>query len=102
MKKLLLALTVVLVALPLTAGAQVNRRQHEQRQRIEQGIRRSSLTKREAARIRAREAAIRARERRDRRDGHGLTFAERRRLQREQNRVSHRIYQQKHDRQHRH
>lgn len=89
--------------LPVIASAQVNHRQYDQHRRIEHGVRSGALTHREAAGLRAREAAIRAQERRDRFFHHGhLTGAERARLNREQSRVSHDIYHQKHDAQHRH
>ena len=105
MKKIFLSATLALLA--VAASAQVgnrrpiNHRQETQHNRIQQGVKRGSLSRYEAARIRAREAAIRARERRDRRDGHGLSRAERIRIQRAQNRTSRSIYRQKHDRQHR-
>ncbi len=96
-------LLFVVAMLPVFAAAQgVDHRQHEQHKRIVQGIHHGSLTKKEAAAIRAREAIIRAREHRDRLAHRGhLTIAERRRLEHSQRKVSHEIYRQKHDRQHR-
>lgn len=95
-------LLAVVALLPVLAGAQVNRHETNQHARIAHGVRNGALTHREAARIRAREAVVRARERRDRAFHHGhLTFAERARLDRKLHHDSHAIYRQKHDAQHR-
>ena len=96
------SLLAVATLVPIVAGAQsVDHRQAEQHRRIVRGIRSGALTHREVAGLRAREAAIRARERRDRSFHHGhLTTAERARVERSQNRVSHKIAHQKHDLQH--
>ncbi len=102
MKNLKVLVLGLIALVPLAATAQIDHRQHEQNKRIAQGIRHGSLTRAEAARLRAREAAIRARERRDRRDGHGLSRAERARIAREQSRLSKRIYEQKHNAHRRH
>ena len=96
---------IALVALlPVIACAQgVNHREAVQHRRIVHDIRNGSLTAREAARIRAREAAIRAREARYRRLHHGhLTAWERARLERSLHRTSHVIRHQSHDWQRRH
>ena len=60
----------------------VNARQRELNRRIEVGIRRGELTRAEAARLRQRYYAIAQLERRYRRSGGGLSYAERRDLDR--------------------
>lgn len=77
----------------------INARQDEQRQRIQQGVRSGELTKREAQQLREREANLRRVEARDRRSGHQLNEAERRQLQAQLNQNSRAIYRQKHDKQ---
>lgn len=101
--KTLFSVTLV-VAIAAMAGAQgVDHRQKEQHKRIVSGVHHGSLTRQEAARLRAREAVIRAQKHRDRLAHHGhLTVAERRKLQHEENRTSRAIHRQKHDAQHRH
>ena len=78
----------------------INHRQTEQQRRIDQGIRRGSLTPREAGRLEYRDARIARQESRDRRSGGHFTAAERRHIEREENRTSRAIYRQKHDAQH--
>lgn len=90
----------LLGALLISAGAQaagINSRQDEQRERIQQGVRSGELTRREAFRLRTREARTRRLEARARRSGGRLTFAERQQLQRRLNANSRAIYHQKHD-----
>ncbi len=92
---LTLAGALALAAPPVQAS--VNGREHRQKERIRQGVRSGELTKREAARLTAEQARIRAEERRYRRnDGH-LGPCERADLQRDLNRASRDIYRQKHD-----
>ncbi len=79
----------------------INSRQNEQRQRIQQGLRSGELTRAEAQQLREREARLGRAEAQDRRDGHRLTEAERRALQARLNRNSRAIYQQKHNKQYR-
>jgi len=78
-----------------------NTRLHHQAARIRQGVRSGQLTRREANRLRARDAAIRYHEARARVTGGRISRAERRRLNRQLNRTSHSIYRQKHDAQRR-
>lgn len=77
----------------------INRREYEQRSRIRHGIRSDELTRREAGRLAAEQARIRAYERRSRIDGGGLSWRERARLDSMLDRSSRHIYRQKHDRQ---
>ena len=77
----------------------IRHEQHQQRQRINQGIRSGELTRPEASRLYSRQAGLQWRAARDRRDGGGMTWMERNKLQSQQNRLSRSIYRQKHDRQ---
>ena len=86
-----------LLAVPFAQADSVNRREHRQGERIQQGLRSDELTRREAARLRAEQAGVRAEERRYRRTGTGLSPWERRDLQRDLNRTSRDLYRQKHD-----
>jgi hypothetical protein len=95
----------VLMALPIIAVAGnrdpgVNQRQHNQQDRIQQGVRSGELTRNEAQGLRAEQRGIRREERAYKADGQ-LTRAERADLHRDQNRASRDIYRQKHDAQQR-
>jgi len=74
----------------------VNGRQHQQRERIQQGVASGELTRRETGKLAEEQRDIRQLERAYKSDG-TLTGAERRDLQHEQNQASRDIYQQKHD-----
>jgi hypothetical protein len=74
----------------------VNQRQHNQRERIQQGVKSGELTRRETGRLAAEQRDIRQLERGYKSDG-TLTDAERRDLHHEQNQASRDIYRQKHD-----
>ena len=76
----------------------VNARQHNQRERIQQGVRSGELTRRETGRLVEEQRDVRQLERAYKSDG-TLTGAERRDLQHEQNQASRDIYRQKHDEQ---
>lgn len=76
----------------------INERQHDQQARIRQGVKSGELTRRETARLEAEEARIRVNERFAKSDGN-VTPAERARLEKELNRASRNIHQQKHDNQ---
>jgi hypothetical protein len=94
---IILVLGLSAVSMAQTGG--INRRERQQSLRIRQGIRSDELTRREAARLTAEQARIRAYERRSRIDGGGLSCRERTRLDSMLDRSSRRIYRQKHDRQ---
>lgn len=79
-----------------TADHGINARQHEQQERIHQGVRSGELTGREAKILEAKEARLAHLERRLKSDG-SLTPEERARLQRDLNQLSKEINQQKHD-----
>jgi hypothetical protein len=94
---LLCGATICATILPVTGtAATINGREHNQQIRIRQGVKSGELTRQETKRLEAEEARIRANEARARRDG-TLTPAERERLQKELDKASHDIYQQKHD-----
>jgi hypothetical protein len=100
--KWFMMVAMVAVIIPAAGLAQgrrngVNERQHNQQQRIRQGVRSGELTPVEAARIRRQEAQIRLNEARARQSGGEFTPQERARIQRQLNRESRRIYRQKHD-----
>ena len=78
----------------------INARERRQQQRIYQGVRSGSLTRRETYRLERQQVNLRRTEARYRRSGGGLSWRERRNLQRRENRTSRVIYRQKHDRQH--
>jgi hypothetical protein len=75
----------------------VNARQHHQAERIKDGVTNGSITRAEADRLRADEAAIRAEERVYRRSGDGLTPQERKDLERDLNQTSREIVRAKHN-----
>jgi hypothetical protein len=76
----------------------INQREHNQQERIRQGIRSGELTRRETIRLEEQEARIRVNEKFAKADGN-VTPAERARLEKELNRTSQNIYDQKHDNQ---
>ena len=76
----------------------VNQRQHNQRERIQQGVKSGELTRRETGRLVEEQRDVRQLERAYKSDG-TLTGAERRDLHHEQNQASRDIYRQKHDEQ---
>ena len=76
----------------------VNARQHNQRERIQQGVKSGELTRRETGRLVHEQRDVRQLEREYKSDG-TLTGAERRDLHQEQNEASRHIYDQKHDEQ---
>lgn len=84
-------------ALAQTRTPRINERQHEQRERITQGVESGRLTPVEAARLRLEEAKIRRTEAVIKADGE-VTARERARLERELNHASQNIYRLKHNR----
>lgn len=82
-------------ALPASAD-EIDRRQYNQSKRIEQGLRDGSLTRQEAARLKAEQDRIAAMERQAERDGR-LTREEKARIDRAQDQASKHIYQERHD-----
>lgn len=105
MKRILLSIaaaSAVLAAMPVAASAApwqpMSQRQAELEHRIDQGVRSGELTRREASRLREQFHDIQRLEAHYRRtDGGRLTPGERADLDRRYDRLSERIYAQKHD-----
>ena len=76
--------------------ATLHERNHNQQERIQQGVKSGELTRRETARLEKEEARIRTNEAFAKADGK-ITEDERERLNKELNKVSEDIYDQKHD-----
>jgi len=97
--------SALLVSLPVAASAapwqSINQRQANLEQRIDQGIRKGDLTRPEAARLRVQFRELSRLETQYRRSGGRLTMAERRDLDARYDRLSQRIYAQRHDSQQR-
>ncbi len=94
-----IAWTIVLsaAALPAMAGTpRIDAREHNQRGRIAQGVRSGELTRPETRRLVRGEVRLHRHERIAKADG-VVTRAERNRLHHNAERMSRRIYRQKHD-----
>jgi hypothetical protein len=96
-RKLAVAALLIAIALPAMAGTpRLDAREQNQRERIAQGVRSGELTRPETRRLVRGEVRLHRHERIARSDG-VVTGAERLRLHRNANRMSQRIYVQKHD-----
>jgi hypothetical protein len=92
------ALLLAVTAGGLRADSLATDRQENQQDRINQGVNSGELTKGEAARDEAHHKAIGKEIRHDRKDNGGkLTGKEKRHINRQQNRESHRIHRTKHN-----
>ena len=103
MKKFILALAAIAtVGVAVPASAQpVDRREHRQTERIREGVRSGALTHREARRLHRRERRLdRVESRMRERNGGHLTWHQRHRLQRMENRDSRAIHRLKHNHRH--
>jgi hypothetical protein len=87
-------------AIAQTRTPSINNRERRQQNRIRQGVRSGSLTRREAARLERQQARTHRLEARAKSDGR-VTARERARIQARENRTSRHIYRQKHDAQRR-
>lgn len=111
MKRIFSLLVVLLAALALPVQAQtapvrdpgatpgVDKRQANQQQRIEQGVKSGELTAKEAARLEKGQERVQAMEDKAKADGK-VTAKERERLQHAESQQSQKIFREKHDRQH--
>jgi len=96
-------MTTAILGLSLLAPAvvgqesRIENRKERQKARVKQGQESGELTKKEAARIKARQRDLNQQIREDRRDGGGLTAAERAKIEKRQDNISGDIYKQKHD-----
>lgn len=98
-RKLAIAAVLTALSAPAFAGTPaLDAREANQRQRIAAGVRSGELTRPETRRLVRGELRLHRNERLAKRDG-VVTRAERHRLQREADRMSRRIWTQKHDRQ---
>lgn len=104
MKRFLLtiaAASAVLAGLPAAASAApwqpINERQANIEQRINQGVRHGDLNRAEAQRLRAQFRDLSRLEAQYRRSGHGLDASERRDLNQRFDRLSQRVYAERHD-----
>lgn len=79
---------------------QVNRREANQQKRIANGVKSGKLNSKQAAHLEKREASVQKREQKDmaKHNGH-LTKAEQKGINRQQNRISKNIYEDKHPKQ---
>jgi hypothetical protein len=97
------AASAVLAGLPAAASAapwqSINQRQANLERRIDQGVRSGELTRVEAAHVRDQFRDLSRLEAQYRRTGHGLDMRERRDLDQRFDRLSARVYAEKHDRQ---
>jgi hypothetical protein len=93
---LVAALALTSIAEAQTRTPAINRREHRQERRINQGVRSGELTRNEAHNLRGDERHIRQDKRMAKADGH-VTSGERRHLRREENRTSRAIYRTKHN-----
>lgn len=75
----------------------VNHRQYRQENRLYNGVQSGSLTGREYRRLQKKQTALAIQEQKFRRSGNGLSKNEAARLEVEQDRLSKKIYGQKHD-----
>ncbi len=97
LRQILVAAALAAISVPAIAGTPgLDAREQNQRQRIAQGLRSGELTRPEARRLIAGERRLHRHQRYARSDG-VVTAAERLRLQRNADRMSARIYRQKHD-----
>lgn len=94
-----LTLSFALPVLAQTNTPNIDQRQINQQQRIEQGVQSGSLTNREANHLEKAQDRIQSMEDKAKSDGN-VTAQERKRLQQAENVQSRHIYNQKHDRQH--
>lgn len=82
----------------LSHAAEVDHRLHHETARIHQGVQSGQLTHREAAHLRAEKRAIKRETRYLRiHNGGYLTHRQRARVNRQENRLSHQVYHEKHD-----
>ena len=98
MKHLVLG-TLAMALFVMTASGQVAQRQKNQNARIKEGVQSGELTKKEAAKLRHKQADLHREIQKDRRDGSGLTPAERAKIDRKQDKLSRDIAKEKHDKQ---
>lgn len=97
MKKILAGVALAALLTTSAFGQRARTRHANQTARINQGVQSGELTPKEAAKLRKKEAASRAKLRRDIRDGGGLTAKERAKTERREDKLSREIAKEKHD-----
>jgi len=99
MKKILMAVVLsgALVIPTVLAQDRPAQRQKNQQKRIKEGQKSGELTRKEAAKIEAREAKLHKDIKDARKDGPGLTPKERVQIEKRQDKISQDIYKEKHD-----
>ncbi len=96
-RKIVIMAALAAISVPALAGTpRLDAREHNQRDRIAQGVRSGELTRPETRRLVAGERRLHRHERYAKSDG-VVTAGERARLERNADRMSARIYRQKHD-----
>ena len=90
-------IAVAVLAAPVAVGQRIENRKDRQDARVDAGKKSGELNKKEAARIKARQADLNKQIREDRKDGVGMTAAERAKIEKRQDNISGDIYKQKHD-----
>ncbi|MSQ92003.1 MAG: hypothetical protein EXR87_03585 [Gammaproteobacteria bacterium] len=97
LRQIVIMAALAAISVPALAGTpRLDAREHNQRHRIVQGVRSGELTRPETRRLVAGERRLHRHERYARSDG-TVTPGERARLERNADRMSQRIYRQKHD-----
>jgi len=99
MKTVILAtITAAFIATSLSADQRIAARKENQQDRIAQGVKSGQLTAHETARLETKESGLNRETRSDRAmNGGRLTGAEKRQVNRQQNRLSGDIYRDKHN-----
>jgi hypothetical protein len=98
MRTLLMAgLVAGILGLTSAQAQRIENRKDRQEKRVDAGVQSGELTKKEAAKIKARQRNLNRDIRQDRRDGGGLTPAERAKIEKRQDNISRDIYKEKHD-----
>jgi hypothetical protein len=97
-KLILSAAALIALSAPLTFGANIHQRKVGQQKRIAHGVKSGQLTRGETAKLEHQQRGINREERHMRKADNGhLTAADRRALNRRQNRASKNIYAKKHN-----
>ncbi|MGH8135571.1 MAG: hypothetical protein ACRER4_04415 [Steroidobacteraceae bacterium] len=97
LRQIVITAALAAISVPALAGTpRLDAHEHNQRQRIAQGVRSGELTRPEVRRLFAGERRLHRHERYAKSDG-VVTAGERARLERNAARMSARIYRQKHD-----
>jgi hypothetical protein len=99
MKRMFLTLAVTGIMMSAVTWAQeIQQREHNQQERIANGVGNGSLTPHETTNLEHKEAGLNHEVRRDRRqNGGNLTNKEKAQVNRQQNRLSRNIYRDKHN-----